>query len=57
MENMEPELAIFLNQASLPVVGLGHQPSYKTCPACKMYWDSGGSELEGVANQWSNTLV
>jgi hypothetical protein len=50
---VEPELAIFCNQASLPVVRLGHQPSHKTfdlqfvLPA-----RCAGAELAGVANQW-----
>ena len=50
------EPAIFCNQARLPVVGLGHQPSHinlqpTICPARKMCWGNSGSELVGVANQ------
>jgi hypothetical protein len=29
--DMVPELAIFYNQAKLPVVGMGYQPNHKTC--------------------------
>lgn len=28
---MEPELAIFYNQAKLPAVGVGYQPNHTTC--------------------------
>jgi hypothetical protein len=30
MGDMEPEPSTFYNQARLPVVGLGHQPSHKS---------------------------
>ena len=30
MEDMEPEMATFCNQARLPMEGLGHQLSHKT---------------------------
>lgn len=43
MEDTESEEAIFCNQARCPVSHI--------CPACKMGWGKGGSELVGVAKQ------
>ena len=60
MEDMEPELAIFYNQARLPVVGLGHQPRYKTfalqpvLPARRAGAMVAQSMWEGSTNDWSN---
>lgn len=37
MENKEPETTIFCNQAILPVVGVGYQPSQETHLSVALY--------------------
>ena len=59
MEDMEPELAIFCNQARLPMEGLGASSQAQSlqpavCPAYKMGLGKGGTECVAMANQWSN---
>lgn len=55
MWGMEPEPAVFYNQARLPKEGLGHQPSHKTFNLQFVlpirYRGKDGAEIEGIANQ------
>jgi hypothetical protein len=53
---MEPALIIYGNQANFPAEGLRHQTRYKNdkpilCPAYKICWGKGGTEIVGVTNQ------